>query len=942
MGISTGSIFAQSGIITGIITDAESGEPLRGATVQVVEAKKGGYSDTKGIFRVKKIPNGVYTLKFTFVGYDAKTIDSVRVQGEGEVVVTLDVILKMTATQSAVVVVDAERIYDNQASILLARQKSSSVSDGISKEEISKLSDSDAGQALKRVTGVTLVDGKYIYVRGVSDRYSNTTLNGATLTTTEPDKKSFAFDMFPAELLENVTVSKSFTPDMPGNFVGGLVQMNTIDFPAAFSVKMTAGVAGNDYITVHSGQFITYPGGSSDWLGIDGGWRSAPANMPDPQAFAALRSQVRAGDPDATKEWIGLGTGFNNQLFQRQQLTAPFGGKGSLSLTNVWDVGEEGRVGLVASLNYGTNYSMNRMLRAQLLSDGSQQFMYTGQVTGQSTSIGVIGNLAYKIGASSSISLKNTYSISSDDESVYQSGHDYTQSQARKNLSFQFVEKRLLATTLGGEHNIDLASTFMVDWKLGYSQSTRNEPDYRRLRYQKNETDGPEVPMEMTLANGGVTTQGSGSDAGRFHSMLHEYGRNLALNGTLSVNAIKIKAGGLHEFRNRDFGARSYTFIQDPNSTIDYDLLTTNADSTFVPDPSKLFVDSNYAADRLGMSEDSRKRDSYVADESLFAGYAMVDWPFTIGSMPTRIIAGARVESSVQRLNSYDETDRPVNVNLDVTDILPSLSFIFTPAENFNVRLAAAQTLTRPSLREFAPFAFYDFQSQSTTQGYPELNRALIQNYDVRLEWFPGAGEVISVSGFYKNFLNAIEETIIPGSQIVYTFRNATGPAQNYGIEFEVRKNFAFVSSDLTFLVASANVAVINSQITVQQVNIDDTRRMWGQSPYTINLGLSYFNPDWGTTFNIGYNTSGRHIVKVAQLGVYQIPEALKADGPHVYENGRDVIDFSVVKAFGDLDIKGSIKDILNQPLVWEQIGQTVASNIRGVGYSLSIGYRFN
>jgi hypothetical protein len=148
-------------------------------------------------------------------------------------------------------------------------------------------------------------------------------------------------------------------------------------------------------------------------------------------------------------------TGFNNQLFQRQQLTAPFGGKGSLSLTNVWDVGEEGRVGLVASLNYGTNYTMNRMLRAQLLSDGSQQFMYTGQVTGQSTSIGVIGNLAFKIGASSSISLKNTYSISSDDESVYQSGHDYTQSQARKNLSFQFVEKRLLATTLGGEHNID-------------------------------------------------------------------------------------------------------------------------------------------------------------------------------------------------------------------------------------------------------------------------------------------------------------------------------------------------------------------------------------------------------------------------------------------------------------------------------------------------------
>jgi len=931
---------AQEGIITGKITDAESGEPLRGATIQVVEAKKGGYSDTKGTFRIKKIANGTYTVKFSFVGYDTKTVDSVRVEGAGEV--TLNVILKMTQSQTDVVYIEAERVNDNEASILVQRQKASTVSDGISKDEISRLSDSDAGQALKRVVGVTLVDGKYVYVRGVSDRYSNTTLNGSTLTTTEPDKKSFAFDLFPSELLENVSIAKSFTPDLPGNFVGGLVQMNTVDFPSGFGVKMSAGVAGNNYVTVNSGQFVTYPGGSSDWIGIDGGWRAAPAGIPDPAGFATMRSSVRAGDPQETADWIAIGTGFNNSLFQRQQLTAPFGGKGSMSLTNVWDVDEESRVGLVASLSYGTNYSLNRMLRAQLLSDGTHQFMYAGTVTGQSTAIGALANIAYRLGTSTTLSLKNTYSISSDDETVYQYGHDYTQSQARKNLSMQFVEKRLFATVLSGEHNIGLASNFMVDWKAGYSQSTRNEPDFRRLRFQKNETDGPEVPMEITLANGGVTTQGSGSDAGRFHSMMHEYGRNLALNGTLSVSATKFKVGGLHEFRNRDFSARSYTFIQDPQSTINYDLLTYNADSNYIPDPSKLFVDSNFARDRLGMSEDSRKRDSYVADESLYAGYAMVDLPTMIAAVPIRFIAGARVESSVQRLNSYDETDQPVNVNLDVTDILPSLSVVITPWSDFNIRMAAAQTLTRPSLREFAPFAFYDFQSQSTTQGYPGLNRALIQNYDLRFEWFPGPGEVISVSGFYKNFLNAIEETIIPGSQIVYTFRNATGPATNYGIELEMRKNLAFLSPDLNFFVVSANVAVINSQITVQQVNLNDTRRMWGQSPYTINLGMSYFIPEWGTTFNAGYNIAGRHIVKVAQLGVYQIPEANKDDGPHVFENGRDVIDFSATQAIGDLEIKAAVKDILNQPLVWEQIGRTVSSNIRGVGYSLSIGYRFN
>lgn len=937
------SVMAQQGVLAGKITDAESGQPLGGATVQIIETKKGTYSGTKGEYRIKNLANGFYTVKISFVGYEAKIVEKLAVQGEGEFTVTLDVVLNTKQTSAKEVVVEAERINDNQAAILLQRQKAATVGDGISKEEISKLSDADAGQALKRVTGVTLVEGKYVYVRGVSDRYSSTTLNGSTLTTTEPDKRSFAFDMFPADLLENVSVTKSFTPDLPGNFVGGLVQMNTVDFPSEYSIKVTAGIKGNDYVTLQPGQFVTYPGGSSDWLGLDRGWRAAPAGMPGTSDFAALRSQVKAGNQDATNEWIAIGTGFNNSLFQRQIETAPFAGKGSVSLQNVWDVAEESRVGLVASLNYGTDYSMNRMFRAQLLANGDEQFSYAGSVSGQSTNVGALANISYQIGSQSSISLKNNYTISSDDESVYQFGHDYTQSQIRKNLSFQFVEKQLLASTLTGEHNIDVASNLLIDWRAGYSQSRRNEPDFRRLRFQKGEFADPTDPMEIALGPGGVTTQGSGSDAGRFYSVLNEYSRNLGLNATLSVNATKIKVGGLYEFRNRDFIARSYTYVYDAYKTdINYSDLTYSADSTVVPDPSKLFVDSNYSASRIGVSEDSRKRDSYMADESLYAGYAMVDYPFQVASLPVRIIGGARIENSLQRLNSFDENDAPVNVNLDIVDVLPSINIVLTPLENFNVRVAASQTLTRPSLREFAPFTFYDFQSQSATQGYPGLTRALVQNYDLRFEYFPGPGEVLSVSGFYKNFLNAIEETIIPGSQVVYTFRNATGNATNYGVELEMRKNLSFVARPMRFFVVSANVALINSEITVQQVNLNDTRQMWGQSPYTVNVGLSYYNPDWGTTISAGYNTAGRRIIKVSQLGVYQIPADLQTDGPHIYENPRDVIDVSVSQAFGNFEMKASVKDLLNQPLVWEQIGRTVASNVRGVGYSFTIGYRFN
>lgn len=941
-GLSTTLAVAQQAIITGKVTDAESGEPLRGATVQVIETKKGGYTDTKGEYRIKKVAAGTYTLKFSFVGYDAKTVANVVV-ADGETK-EVNIIMGMTVSAAAEVVVQADRINDNAAAMLAQRQKASTVSDGIAKEEINKLPDSDAGQALRRVTGVTLVEGKYVYVRGVSDRYSNTTLNGSALSTTEPDKKSFAFDMFPSELLENVNIAKSFTPDLPGNFVGGLVQMNTVDFPQGYALKFSAGLSGNDYVTNHTNQFLTSASGPTDWVGLDGGWRAAPADMPNSPDFAALRSQVRAGDAEATQEWIQLGQDFNNEIMNREVATAPFAGKGTLLLTNVWDVAEESRVGLVASLNWGSTYTMNRMFRSQLQADGAELFAYNGQVTGRSVNTSALANIAYKIGSQSTVSLKNTYSISTDDDAVYQYGQDFTQSQLRKNLSFQYVEKQLFSTVLAGEHNIAFASNLMIDWKAGYSQSRRNEPDHRRLRFQKDAFSGDDTPMEITIANGGVTTQGSGSDAGRFYSLLNEYARNLQLNGTLSLNATKVKVGGLYDFKNRDFTARSFTFIQSPNSVIDYALLTASADPSVVPNTQALFADSNYAYDRLGMSEDSRKRDSYIASESLVAGYAMVDFPFEIGTMPVRVIAGARVESSQQILNSYDATDAPVNVNLDIVDVLPSINVVVTPFENFNVRAAATQTLTRPSLREFAPFQFYDFQSQSATQGNPDLTRALVQNYDLRLEWFPGAGEVVSVSAFYKNFLNAIEETIIPsgGSTILYTFANANGPATNYGVEFEVRKNLGFIATPLQYLVASANVALITSEVTVKQVNVDDTRQMWGQSPYTINLGLSYFNPEWGTTISAGYNIAGDRIVKVAQQGVYQVPAELADRGPHVYELGRDMIDFSVAQTFGNLEMKAAIRDILNQPLVWEQIGQIVASNLRGRGYSLSIGYRFN
>ncbi|MDQ1266165.1 MAG: hypothetical protein QG635_1317, partial [Bacteroidota bacterium] len=274
-------------------------------------------------------------------------------------------------------------------------------------------------------------------------------------------------------------------------------------------------------------------------------------------------------------------------------------------------------------------------------------------------------------------------------------------------------------------------------------------------------------------------------------------------------------------------------------------------------DPSVLFQSSNFNMHGLAISEDSQERDSYKAVENLVAGYAMADVPLILFGNRIRVIGGVRIESSTQKLDSYypiafnsvDSTFMDSNfVDKSFVDFLPALNFIYEINKEMNLRISASQTLTRPSLREYAPFTFYDFLTQMNIKGNPKLQRALIQNYDIRWEAFPNPGEVISVSGFYKIFENAIEETITPASSEDFgSFDNAQGRAYNYGIELEVRKNLGFISDVLGNFLINSNLALIYSEITVSQTNKIDNRTMCGQSPYSFNLGLYYYKSEWGT-----------------------------------------------------------------------------------------------
>jgi outer membrane receptor protein involved in Fe transport len=922
----TAASSSAGGIITGKITEAETGDVMRGATVQVIGTKKGAIVDVKGTYTIKGVPAGTYSLRFNYIGFKPKTVEGVEVK-DGQttnIVVALESAVKKTEE----VVVEVKRLNDNASAILAQRKNAAQVSDGIGEAEIKKLPDSDAGQALRRVPGVTIVNN-YVVVRGVGDRYNNTTLNGAGLTSTDPDKKSFAFDMFPAEFLQNANVAKSFTPDLPGNFAGGLVQLNTVDFPEQSSVRVSISGAYNTNVTLRNNAFLAAPSSSTDWLAFDNGLRALPAGMPaNRREMNDLLAGVSRGDQAAITRWQNLGRAFNSNSLRQDRTTALPNGSFGLSFSNVFNIADND-FGVIASLNYGNGYTLNTIERNGILADRSPLFKLDGVQSQRNINVGGLLNFAYKIGDHSSISFKNVYNRQMDDEAVELQGQDLGyQFLDLKLFSFQYVEKELYSGQLTGEHTVKDWNNILIDWKVSYSTSVRNEPDFRRFRYGRQTAEAqnnPSLPFEAQVIQ---SQQGDGTRAGRFFSLLRENATLGVLNFTLPVNAFRFKLGGLTEFRPRSFNARSITIIEPRNAGVNVDYAAPMQD---------LFSPTNFRINGLGISEDTRLSDAYDATEQLVAGYAMADLPFELGGVNLRVIGGLRVESNTQILNSFAINDQPVNVNLQTTDVLPSLHFVWKASDAINVRLSGTQTLARPSLREFAPFAFFDFQQQALVQGNPELKRALIQNLDTRFEYFPAPGEVLSVSGFYKNFQNAIEGTIFPQqSELTFTFANADGNAVNYGFEVEVRKNLGFIGSFLDNFVLSANYTWIRSELTVTQGGNSDTRPMAGQSPFTLNVALYFTDPTTRTAITVGYNTFGRRIVQVGQRGAFAFPD------PHIYELPRDVIDASIIQPIGEsLEIKATARDILNQRLIWEQGGERIRSTIFGSTYSLGISYRF-
>lgn len=901
------AIIAQStGSISGKVTDKSTNEVLIGANVMVLGTTTGASTDIDGNYVIKGLEAGNYTIKVSYISYQNLVVENVNVYN-GKTT-TLNLSLQSSSTELDEVVITAEALKNTEANVLKIQKNSANIVDGLSSELIKKNNSNDGTDVLKRMTGITISDGKYAFVRGVGDRYNNTLLNGASLPSTDPEKKSFSYDIFPASLIENVITSKTFTPDKPADFSGGLVQIKTIEFPNRFTLDVSTSSSYNTNTTSKS--FNSYSGGSKDFLGYDDGTRGLPSIIGSTRV-------VRGNYSDDELNTFALSFKNNWGLVKSK---APLNGNFKITVGDKYEIGED-LLGYVASFNYSNSFESYDRTKAFYDVSGSR-YNYNGFSSSSNVMLGALLNFTYKFSNNNKISFKNIYNQNADDETtVYKGDYRYAD-QYREITSFRFVSRSLSSHQLVGEHFFELLNGLNWDWGLSYSRSDRNEPDARRYVYSRN-LDEPTEPLKFLLDQ---------SLATRFYGKLNDNDYNVTSNFTIKLfenpDLPKVSFGALFNKKQRNFDARIFGFKNGArgNFALEDSVLGLPVEDIFKPE--------NINTTFINVVEITKPSDSYNADQKVAAGYLMFD---ATAFEKLRIVAGARFEYSNQNLSSLSLTGEAIDVKDYYRDWLPSINLTYLYDKDINIRFAYSTTLARPEFREIAPFTYFDFLDNELVQGNQNLKRTLVNNYDLRFELFPGAGELLALSFFYKKFINPIELVLIASSsnEPIRSFENAES-ANNYGTELELRKNLNFIWDELNNLSFVGNLSLIKSKITLSDDKgfEQNNRPLQGQADYIFNVGLYYDNLELGLNSSLVYNKVGDRIAKVgtSELG-------------DIIEKPVDLIDFSISKKlFDNFTLKATAKDLLDQQRLFIQQTQLGDRNYEvktsGRTFSLSLSYQ--
>ncbi|MEP2023927.1 MAG: TonB-dependent receptor [Reichenbachiella sp.] len=884
---------AQQGFLRGKVIDGSNGEGLFGATITKQGTTQGSVADFDGNFSLE-LAAGTHNIVIQFVSYQPQTIEGVVI-AEGEVT-NINVTLSEDVQQLEAVVVTAEQIRDNEVALMAVQRKSANTIDGISSAAFKKVGDSNLSSAMKRVTGVTVQGGKYVYVRGLGDRYTKTSMNGMIVPGLDPDRNDVQIDIFPTAILENVMVYKTFSPNLSGDFAGGLVDIQTKAFPEEKSTSISLSIGYNPDMHFKSNN-VSYDGSGTDVLGWDNGQRDLPiaagTNIPTlPNDFVA--ETTRKFDPtmgvDRSTNFMNTGISVlhRNQI-QGNKVTWGYNAILNYKNTNTFYEGfirkryEKDRtsseVSLLRDFSGVGDLSSNNVLWSGLATLAAKTDNHTIGTTLLHSQNGVSTALKRELNFST---LNNPTNINNDILA-------YTQRSMTNNIIY-------------GKHNFD---KLRIEWTNSLLFSKISDPDYRDTRI--NEDDG-----EFGFKNGG--------DINRFWRELDEINESFKADFTYNLNdKNKLKAGGLMSFRNREFNVYQYAYEPIEVFTVEYN------DANWLLQEENLYSSTN--TDGLYIQDNSNAYNNYEGRQSIFAGYLMNEMQVT---PKLKSIYGVRVENvqmyySGVRLNE-DNTQSVLDDEntMDKTNILPSVSLVYALRDDMNLRGSFNKTVARPSFKEKSSAFIEDPITRIRFSGNLDIKQAEILNYDLRWEYFFTASEMFSVSFFYKDFTNHIALVFFPNSPGQLKPRNV-GEASVYGSEVEVRKNLGGLSPVLENFSVGGNFSYVISKVNRKTVAVNEEgqseydsevayegssegveqyRDMTGQSPYVVNGYLNYENNFLGITGNLSYNVQGETITFIGTSNV--------AD---VYTKSFNSLNFKVSKTFGEAansQLSFSAKNLLN------------------------------
>jgi len=877
---------AQSGI-EGRITDKKNKEPLTGATILIEGTSKGAAADIDGNYKFTNVSEGNYTLVISYVSYNTLRISNVKV--EKNKVTSLNIELEDAALQLQSVQVVAQRKTDTELSMLRSVRSSVQVVNGISSQQISKTLDRDASEVVKRIPGITILDDRFIVVRGLNQRYNNVWLNNAATPSSETDVKAFSFDVIPSSMIDNILIFKTGAPELSSDATGGFIKIFTKNIPDENFLNVEYNIGFNDKSTFMDTYHL--PGSTFDFLGLGSGARNIPSGFPTDFNNLSL------SDRDAyalrlSNHWVAnRSTALPNQ-------------KAAISFGKKWNLKSGSKLGTVTSINYSNTYTTRSNMQnyAYERFDPTTEiptylYKYHADIYSNEFKVGVMHNWAYQTAnGKDKLEFNNLLNQIGVDKTANTMGWNNYRLANFKYFSNQYSSRTTYSGQLSGNHKLNEQKEGKLDWNIGFAYANRIEPDRQNWNMKQN----ADRVYEYVLPTGA-----SINELGRLYLTNHEYVGTAAINFEQKIKTGSIfstfKAGGYSEYKTRNYSERSLCYKSTNSGMYTDQQINALGFET-------LFSEPYLGKDKvITLDEQTSVANSYKARNILAAGYAALNLP--VGKL--NIYGGVRAEYNLLGLDGFSDAKTQEQFNNASVHLFPSINMSYNISESSLVRIAYASTINRPEFREVAPLVYYDFTEKNTVTGNPNLKDATIQNLDLRFENYPSPTETFSIAAFYKHFSNPIE-MISLGTGSSFSFDNALG-ATNYGLELEIKKSLEKLIGLRNF-VMSLNASYIYSQVQFANVLTERSRPLQGQSPVVVNLGLFYQNDKSGWSSSLLYNVMGKRILIAAQLNQGNV------DIPDKYEMPRHVIDFSINKRIGKRwELKCGIKDLLAQNFVTQQ-----------------------